>query len=55
MDAPQVVERAQARPVLATGRSFEVPVVYVMEFDHGLIKRLRSVFRDRRFQDAVRE
>ena len=39
--------------VPATGKYFECPVVYVMEFDQGLVKRLRSVFRDQRFQDAV--
>ena len=41
--------------VPATGKSFECPVVYVMEFDQGLIKRLRSVFRDQRFRNAVQE
>ncbi len=41
--------------VPATGKSFECPVVYVMEFDQGLVKRLRSVFRDQRFQNAVTE
>ena len=40
--------------VAATGKSFECPVVYVMEFEQGLIKRLRSVFRDQRFQNEVK-
>ena len=41
--------------VPATDKSFECPVVYVMDFEHGLVKRLRSVFRDQRFQNAVTE
>jgi steroid delta-isomerase-like uncharacterized protein len=34
----------------ATGKSFAVPVVYVMEFKNGLIKRLRSVYRDKKLE-----
>jgi steroid delta-isomerase-like uncharacterized protein len=34
----------------ATGKSFAVPVVYIMEFNDGLIKRLRSVYRDRKLE-----
>lgn len=37
----------------ASGKSFAVPVVYVMEFENGLIKRLRSVYRDRKLELEV--
>lgn len=37
----------------SSGKSFAVPVVYVMEFDQGLIKRLRSVYRDRKLELEV--
>ena len=39
--------------VPATGKSFAVPVVYILEFKDGLIKRLRSVYRDRRLEQEV--
>ncbi len=37
----------------ASGKSFAVPVVYVMEFDGGLVKRLRSVYRDKKLELEV--
>lgn len=41
--------------VPATGKSLAVPVVYILEFKDGLIKRLRSVYRDRKLELEVSE